>query len=419
MYKIYYRLVRKLLICHEVRYDGETISLYDADDNRLVSSKAKLFQGLPEVVKKSGGNHIQILSDVEALVINPRILTHLSPTDGWGWYVRNCMMQELGYIMFTAWKPYYVSDSTFAQRGSTSLSPTGGSPGSVCRIVPSIKSTSYIEHCDDIALVPLLETIIQVDQALSGMTLCQIACSVAGRFRAEFNKIERVMEFLFDHFKTLFAELCIKENVPIQRLYQSDFNVTFGHNKHRYPVANRISVVKKLHNVLMIPLSNLVSDKTYGNIPWLISESRERDQLERKAKFIVQPFGFFENTVQYSELQSSILFSNVCILPEITVQYEQTAGGHLQETYQAGAVIGIVVYDDESKDTVMRGELFEGTTTREQLILTLMFGAFVDGQLQPGVDYSDLLRNLRLEADQLPVRKEYIRAIQCAFFTGS
>jgi hypothetical protein len=80
--------------------------------------------------------------------------------------------------------------------------------------------------------------------------------------------------------------------------------------------------------------------------------------------------------------------------------------------YPAGSFIGIVRYEDGTTDSILCGEVFDETTTREQIIITFLFDAFISGHLYTELDTSKILRNLKLEGKQLPVRKVFIDKIQ-------
>jgi len=437
--------VTKMSICHDVRYDGESVMLFDGIGQLIGSHRALLFRGAPEIVKRAGGSHVVRLNDSESLVVNPDDVSQLGAVSGYQWYVKNCMMKEINCTMFTSWKPIFIIDppgitrSIGTQRQDQPSSPenvTLSTKGSMEEyyIVPSIKSPIYAMKRNTVTLVPLLETLVHVNQAWSHMTLCQIACSITGYFKAEFNDMFALMRFLFEHTRDVFAKLCRTENTPLHKLHQSDFNLTFGHNQSKSPNVGMIRVMKRLENVVMVPLSSVVNKKTYGDIPWLITDPHEKDLIMRKAKFISHPFGFFENSVQYTELEGSILFRNVCILPEVIIDEnlpprsssnDHNSGDTLSSPstvryiYPAGAMLGIVVYDDGTKDTIFRGQLFDNISTKEQMILTFLFNAYVEGQLNQIMDCSHILRTLPLYEEQLRMRKPFIEAIQRVLFSNT
>ena len=422
----------KMLVCHDVRYDGESVILFDGTGQMISSHVALLYRGLPEIVNRANGNHVLRLNDSESLVVNPNVLSQLSLVSDYQWYVKNCLMKEINATMFVEWKPLFVPDVSRAERSlggerDSKKSFVPDLPTKTCaeeyHIIPSIRSPIYTAKRNTVPLVPLLETLMHVNQAWSHMTLCQIACSITGSFRAEFNDMRRLMGFLFEHARPLFAELCRTENTPLHKLHQSDFNVTFEHNQSRPPNLGMIRAVKKMENVVMVPLSSIVDKKTYGDIPWLIANPHEKDIILRKAKFISKPFGFFENSAEYTELEGNILFQNVCVLPEMRIEETEINTESENQTitriYPAGAILGIVVYDDGTKDTVLRGELFNDASTKEQIILTFLFNAYIEGQLNQTTNCSRILRMLPLYEEQLTVRKTFIDAIQNMLFSST
>jgi len=409
-------------VCHDVRYDGEFVTLIDGMGQTMSTHTALLFRGVPEVVKKAGGSHVTKLSDSESLVINPREVVQLGEVNAFYWYVKDCIMKDVGCRMFAEWKPIYVPDVPMVWQAGVEGGyrlPPKQAPEQYY-VVQSIKSPIYAAKRGTTVMVPLLETLVHVNKVWSHMTLCQIACSITGIFRPDFNDKLRLMEFLFEHARPLFADLCRTENVPLHKLHQCDFNVTFEHNQPRSSYVGMIRVMKKLDNVVMIPLSLVVSKRSYGDIPWLIADPHVKEDIMKKAKFISSPFGFFENLVQYTELEGSVLFRNLCILPEVVVEEEaldESGSKVSRKVYPPGSMLGIVVYDDGTKDTVFRGELFENISTKEQMILTFLFNAYVEGQLDQVIDCSRILRTLPLYEEQLIVRKPFIDAVQKMLFS--
>jgi hypothetical protein len=391
------------------------VYLYDGEGRMLTSKKAKIYRGARNIVGACGGTHLYEIrsNEDDFLVINPKNLSHLSPAHGWQWYVKECMMKELGYTIFTDWTPTFLDSRKCAE-----LSMSDGIPEAlaVCKfpVVPSINTDLYRMYRDDVPMIPLLETLIHVKQEFSGMTLCQIACSIEGEFKDLFNDETKLMKFLFREHVNLLKELCVEENTPLSELYQCNFNIIFDHNQRNYVDNNHIRVLKNMKNVVMKPLSKIVSSdgSTYGNIPWLIASVAKKDEILKKAKFILHPFGFFDETYDNED----IYFNNVCILPEIAVDIEKKSEDGsveiVKHVYPSGAMIGITTDEDGRTDTVMRGALFEDTTTREQMILILMFNAYAENSLDEDVDCTRLLRNLKLNEDQLHVRPHLINAIQ-------
>jgi hypothetical protein len=382
------------LVCYDVRYDGECVLVYNSEGRMEQSLPACLYKGAPEVVKKAGGRHVQNLNENEAIVINPKVLTQLTSFIDYGWYVKDRILKENGYRIHTGWKPIFLTDKCSI--------PSERSADDVY-VVPSIKRMAY----GTLAVIPLLETIIHIHQRYNGMTLCQIACTINNGFEPAFNNMKTLMAYLFEAHRAEFIELCLLENIPLHKLYQSTFNLTFGHNIARTLPMNNIKVMKQLEGVYLVPLSRFFHQKTYGDIPWLIWNHREKDEIIKKAKAIIYPLAFFDNKALVAEMKEAVFFQYACILPEIIID---------GLSYPAGSIMGVMAHTDGSFDTVLRGELFEGVTLREQIILILMYGSFLRRTLTPTEDCSDVLRNMAFQDDQITVRKPFIKAIQAALF---
>jgi hypothetical protein len=359
----------------------------------MLSCKARLFRGTPETVKGSGGIHQLDLDETNSLVINPKILSNLTPVEGKSWHVRNCMMKDLEYTIFTDWDPIFLATEMCKEIATDNIPKYA--------IIPSIKTPTFIENHDSHYLIPLLDTLSHIDQRWVNMTLCQVACAIEGSFREEFNDEHWLMEFLFNHYRKEFKKLCVIENTPLFRLHQCGFNITFDYDTFNTVIPQRINVTKEMKDVVMFPLSRIFNDKTYGNIPWLIGDSVTKSDVIKKAITIVHSSGFFKLT-DYPDIEG-VVFNNVCVFPEMEIDNRK---------YPAGSFIGIVRYEDGTTDSILCGEVFDETTTREQIIITFLFDAFISGHLYTELDTSKILRNLKLEGKQLPVRKVFIDKIQ-------
>jgi hypothetical protein len=165
--------------------------------------------------------------------------------------------------------------------------------------------------------------------------------------------------------------------------------------------------MKQLEGVYLVPLSRFFDERTYGDVPWLIWNAHEKKEIEKRAQSIIYPLGFFENKGTIAGMKEAVFFQHACILPEIVVE---------DRTYPAGGIMGVMEYPDGSQDTVLRGELFEGVTLREQMILMLMYASFIRRTLTPGEDCSDVLKNMSFESHQITVRRPFIKAIQASLF---
>lgn len=389
-------------VCYDARYEGEFVLVYDHEGKIVQSLTASLYKGAPSVVRQSGGSHIQNISEDEAIIINPRNLSQLTSIMDYGWYVKDRVLKDNNLQIHTDWQPLFILDSE-----SVVAIPARKSANEIY-VVPSIKSPAYMENRTRLPMVPLLETMICLRIQYKGMPLKQIASQVKGEFDPMFNDTTKLMRFLFEFYREELQELCKTENTPLHKLYQSLFNLTFGHNTPRTISITDIRVKKQLEDVYMVPLSRLFHEKTYGDIPWLIWDRQEKNAIEKKKdSFILHPFGFFKKSGQVTDIEEAIYFQHVIILPEII------AG---EKRYPAGSIMGMIIHKDGSEDTLLRGELFEDTTLREQIILSLMYISFIRRTLTPTTDSTNIWRNLSYHEDQITVRKPFIRAIQATLF---
>ena len=391
-------------ICHDARYEGEFVLVYDHEGKIVQSLTASLYKGTPLVVKQSGGCHMQTISEIEAIIINPKNLSQLTSIMDYGWFVKDRILKDNNLQIHTAWKPIFLPNIN-----DIASIPTRRSSDEIY-IVPAIRSSAYAENRTRLPMVPLLETLVSIDQMYSGMTLQQIGAWIQGGFDPSFSNSMLLMTFLFEHYREELTELCKRENTPLHKLHQSLFNLTYGHNIPRSVSITDIRVKKQLEDVYMIPLSRLFREKTYGDVPWLIWDRHEKNAIEkRKDSFILYPLGFFKKSGQIADMKEAIYFQHVIILPEIIAD---------ERRYPAGGIMGMVQYKDGSEDTLLRGELFEDTTLREQIILSLMFVSFIKRTLTPSADCTNVWRNFSFHSDQIAVRKPFIRAIQASLFAS-
>jgi hypothetical protein len=378
-------------IYFDVKFDGEDVLLYDRYGKQCKSIPSKIYKGLPEIIKRSKSSHTREITESEHIAVNPIDLTRLTSTSMYSWFAKYSIMKERGYSINTNWDVKYVTSPTEPEEDK-----------SILYIVPSTKSP-YFKN----GMMPLLETIIHVHQYFWGLTLKQIATYINKEFKPSFLDEFNLMKYVFENFRKELAELCVTESTPITKLYQSDFNVTFDHDYEKEIPISTIRSIKHLKETVVGCLSSIFDKRTYGNIPWTITSPSRKDEIQRNAKFLCMPLIFMKSTGA-EDIPDTLFYQHITIFPEVIL------GGR---EYAAGSTIGVVLFPDGTPDIVMRGELFDDTSAREQIILIFMYDKFITGDLNASDKYYTGFRCTELNEKQRTVRKELIEYIQDSLLT--
>jgi hypothetical protein len=379
-------------IFYDVKFDGESLIFFDRTNKVAGSIPANIYKGLPEIVKRSGSKHTRHYSESESIVVNPTTTTRLTSTTLFGWYAKHSIMTEYGLTINTNWDVHYVSEPTDMVEDRQ-----------VIYVVASTKSPLYKQ-----GMVPLLDTLIHIRQHYWGLTLKQIATYIKGEFDHKFLQQEYLLRYLFEIYREEMRVLCRVENTPITKLYQCDFNVTFDHDFEKENPMSTVRCIKHLKEVILIAVSSIFHDKTYGNIPWTMSAADRKLALQRDAKFLCMPLVYLKDSGEAEDIPDGIYYQDISIFPEVTL---------LGRDYTAGSSIGIVKYNDGTQDVVMRGELFDDTSVREQMIIMLMYDRYIQGDLAPSTRFDKGYRNIELSEQERKVRKELIEYIQDTLLT--
>jgi hypothetical protein len=375
-------------VVHDVKYNDEAVTTYDWQGRPIDTFQTLVYKGKPEIVKQAGSLHTRALNEYETIAINPKNLRGLLATVHYGWFCKVSVLKENNIVINTNWEPVYIT-------GDTPVTMTT----KTVRIVSSVKSSHYKPG---LCMVPLLETLVHMRQWFNGMTLHQIASHVFGQADPAFSIEASLMDFLFRRFEDEFKELCLVEYTPIHRLFQCDFNMTFNHNVEKENLSSTLRIVKHMKNVTVLPVSRLFSEKTYGNIPWTIGDSRKKEAIQKQAMLIAMPLAYMECSVSLNEMPFSIHYQDVTVFPN--------------SHHGSVSSIGIVNIGKD-QDVFMRGELFEDTSVREQLIIMLMYKKHLDKDLKPGTNYVDGLRYISFSEKERVVRPELINYIRDTLLT--
>lgn len=399
------------MTCYDIRYDGLRVNFFDHNLKSFSECPCKVYITNEKGAKKlfgeiqaSGGienchtKFIQLRTG-EWLVYNPK----QTQPDGFtlarqcGWFAMKSALEEKSIKLNTNWNMIPVLDlNNLSQR----------QPDDVF-LVSSEKLENFEEIHQTSIVVPLLETLICIRQKFHGMSLKQISSDVFGYFKAEYYDEKKLMIDLFNQFRSELIEICQNEAVPIQHLYQCEFNNTFRYLSHECSPGEITESVKRLVNVYMVPQSLLVGDgkKDYGNIPWKIASHKDTKEVASRSKisYPCEPFLYFETDTFKEKGQ---FLSDVIIFPQMTIE---------GQTYPANSSMAFrVIPGTKSSELIFRGDLFKTITAMEWIIINELYKALRRGDFNESDDTAIIYRNLPLPSNELKVRKSFIDAIKRA-----
>lgn len=398
-------------VYYDIRHDGKFVNFFNHDLKWFETRPAEVYKGPEQIVACSKGSNIRQMTKEDWLVFTPEITEGLLITDKYGWYAKKCSSKAVGceeLSVNTDWRPVPIDNS------SQFATLEENRKHNDVYIVQSKKLPGFNTISGRYIVVPLLETIINVHPEFYGLSLLQIACELNNGFEGlDFNPNAR-MVYLFNMFKAEFASLCIEEACPIQHLYSCNFNHKFNHNSDRDVSVRKMEVMKRLENVVMLPLSATVilspsttmPKEIYGNIPWTLASKTERAEFIKGNSYVIEPFAFFPASKASS---SNDILKLVAIFPELKL----SLGNSLEKIIPSGSMIYLrPIPGSTTKEVEFRGDLFEGMTSKEKFILMQMFDAFSRGKLSEETDPLSAYRNMDFTPEQLLVRKEFIKMIQ-------
>jgi hypothetical protein len=377
---------------YDVKYDGENLIVLDRHLSTIDTFRATIYKGLPEVVEASGTEWVRKIHIDEAICVNPGNTNRLVRSNMFSWFAKSCILEKQGYEMNTDWEFIYVDKKTVEKED---IDVDMG----VIYVVTNSKSPYYAGMSDKNTLL-LTETIIHLHQEFHGMSLRQIASYINGGFDVRFLNTPYLMDFIISEFIDEMKELCIAENTPITKLYECDFNNTFDYPFERKNDAININVIKHMTDIYLMPISCFFSDKTYGNIPWIISDPFIRDRIRSEASLVANPLIYISNN---DGRFPAVYYNYISVFPSLQLN---------GKTYAPGSSIGTVLYADGSSDTFMRGELFEEISAREQFILVMMYDKFIAKELSHDDKCADMFRYFELNEREYRVRPDFIKLIQ-------
>jgi hypothetical protein len=390
---------RKHKECANVRYNGETVVFYDLLDGRLnafMEVDALAYRGTDKVVSQCGSNRKhQLRRDKDDyLVFNPPRLDGLIQTKNYGWFAIKCALEQHNLEINTKWDPIPLRELVDKSLKSDSVRKIF--------LVQSTKVPGYNENRSKAVIVPLLDLIIHICPEHHGLSLRRIGARKNGADRFEFENVEYLMLYLFEQFREEFIGLCKIEFCPIHLLHTCDFNATYKYDGQKRAVQRTIYSRKFLKKVNAVPVSALISEKIYGNIPWLITDTTVPSVI--KVLSYNLPFCFYEAGTNYDRLPKAIYFETVIIFSDMDID-----GVH----YTEGSFIGIEpIVGTRRAEFHFRGELFSTMSLKEELMLEKMLEAFHYNQLKYDTDLLTFYRMHSMNEQQSRVRPAFIRRIQ-------
>lgn len=256
---------------------------------------------------------------------------------------------------------------------------------------------NFEKHSLKRPIIPLLDTILHIHKEFYCCTLEQIAIMINRGYSENFANKKFLMNFVFDSFKDELIQICKDETVPIHKIHMCNFYYTFKHSKEIpeksfYPA---ISQGRRFIDVCVKPRSYVDGQmKSYGDIPYLKSHQKEDGVSFCFGPLMIRERSKCTNT--YTHANDDEHYYCLDIFPG--VEFE---GVKYPPFY-----MGFKYIEDDTRDFICRGKIFDDLSVREQLILRdnyngkILFNNFKIYR-EPGNFYS----NFRLNDKENTVRK--------------
>lgn len=260
-------------------------------------------------------------------------------------------------------------------------------------------------------VLPLLETILHIHQEYFCCTLEQIAVRINGSYTDDFYDKEKLMKFLFEHFRREFREICINEAISIQEIHSSVFNYTFMHAKDASIYCDDkyrscLNGIKEINEICYLyPTSvgiqsGTIQKKSYGNIFAIIN----RPNLQKEFIYdfgplsVVRSFdrefqsAFRENKNTYEKFIALSFFNNIKIGDK---KYPPFYMGFRFDT-------------DDRFSFCFRGEIFRDFSLREEMILTEIYRSKFIKNIEIPSNYEKFFADYKFKDSQKTVRGDIL-----------
>ncbi len=382
------------------KYDGEYLIFYDYEGSEMFKVLSSIYVGSIDKINSLGLKN----NNLRLLICENKHFAIVNPSDQWkkdlkreklyDWHLLNCITDDLDLKINTVWNPIYVEKlEECDQYESCDQHKLDKNTIFICE---SSDVDNFQDYYFNFILVPLIDTLQHLFQKYYNCTLLQIAMIAYGKFNTKFHDKKYLMNYLFDLHKDEIMDVCSKEKISIHRIYTSNFNIYFNHTGSGFAFKNEILNITTLVNVIARPLSLECNQKTYGNIPWLIKDKRNNKLIENG------PIGYqpIQNIIADIEGENYL---------KITIFPKREYNGKRFNSYYIGLM---KTRQADSIDFVIRGEIFEGISVLEELILREMYSLFHKELLTMQMDFTKTLRYIPFQEDQLKLRKDFIRMIQ-------
>lgn len=397
---------------YDVGYDGDVVCFYDIDRSVIGKFEAIIHKGSRNDAMRSGFFQKEIEKGTFIVINSSSFDRLIKTTTDFGWYAISKIAIREGFEPFVNFEPSRESNSN-----CIAITQDEDFKGKKLCIVETAKSDLYRKNWGKYFVFPLLETIVALNQEYAQMTLIQIAISINGCHTPEFLNKKFLIDYVFSHFLDRFKKFSLIEYTPMMKLYYSNFHLFFEHTtilKNPFP---GVLSIKKMEDVVMIVISDLVghpSQENCGNIPYNLKEGSIAADIINGYKCINYPFIFFQNSSRFSVVKKKTIFFHVIIFPRVNLDSISTVGEREDRGFSSsvskeipeGSMIGFTT----DGEFVYKGELFEGITHREELIISSMYDAYIKGDLRNlnQDKCTTLFKEFKFESSQIKVRPDFI-----------
>lgn len=308
--------------------------------------------------------------------------------DVYRWVLVGFVLMKRKLTIETDWKIVHLETPDFTNCENSYI---------ICESIETFPD--FERHSLNRPIIPILDTILHIHKEFYCCTLEQIATIINKCYSEKFADKNYLIDFVFNYFKDELVEICKKEICPIHKIYQCNFYYTFEHSRTipDIPIHSTISEPLRFMEVCVRPRSCVVtgSSKSYGDIP-----------------FTLKPI-----TGNFS------IFGPLMIQPLIKCQRKGRGerddehyhcldiypGLEFEGVYYPPFYMGFKYIEDDKRDFVCRGKIFDDMSVRELLILRDNYnGRILFDNFKTYRNPDSFYLNFRLNDKENIVRKKFM-----------
>lgn len=381
-------------ICYDVRYDGCEIRFIGKNGNDICKKPFEVYSCSKEVLNVIDGKGYYELPGKKFLIFNPKNKIHSIQTEtSYRWYAITSSLKEFSFEMNREWYPCFCNNLPLVYSEKNNLI-----------IVPDFNTTNIIrDEKNTLMIFPLLESILNIYPYYTGYNLQQIRTSLIGFFEISHSDIMDTMEYLFNYFKDDFNKVSSEEGCSFSDIHKCIFNIKLKHHYNelaeKIPTSNKVA--KIMSKVCMIVKSLTITNFPNGDVSWYINKCEEREKIGSIIIYRNGPYAFIENSKFTLNSKYHVYYEDIIILPEISVD---------GVTHPHGSTIGLRNKNDQCIE--FRGSLFFDLSSKERMVLHLMYFEFINGSLTSDTNFECAIKEYPFSEKDIKYRQVFINKIK-------